>query len=137
MIEANFSDIKHSIFLYNEQLVWSGINPTDLLSLYEHLCETVFYQNAENELRGGSLGRGSTRNLDLSSQHGTFLTGPLALQDEFKIAPKVFIFNENICEIFQLLVYSAFGASIGLFVKGNFRLRQIIIIELLLISIYC
>lgn len=107
------------MFLYNEQLVWSGINPTDLLSLYEYLCDTVFHQNAENELRGGSVGRNSSRNLDLSSsQHGSFLTGPLASTDDFKTASKVFIFNENVCKVFQLLVYSAFGASIGLFVKG-------------------
>lgn len=97
----------------------SSINPTDLLSIYEYLTDSLFPQSSQNELRGGSLSRSTSRSIDLSSQHGSFVTGPLALSDDFKATPKVYIFNENVCEVFQIIVYTAFGASLCLFVQGK------------------
>lgn len=141
MIESTFSSVRHCIFLYNEQLVWwvlslemalqrmamfstfsicrSGINPTDLCSIYEYLTENLFPQSSQNELRGGSLSRSSSRNLDVSSQYGSFITGPLATSASCKDSPTVYVFNDGICEALQLVVYSAFGASLCLLIKGE------------------
>ncbi|XP_053676324.1 vacuolar fusion protein CCZ1 homolog [Anopheles nili] len=42
MIEATFAPIKHCIFLYSDQVVWSGINPTDLHTLYEYFHSPMY-----------------------------------------------------------------------------------------------
>ncbi|XP_058066803.1 vacuolar fusion protein CCZ1 homolog [Anopheles bellator] len=46
MIEATFEPIKHCIFLYSDQVVWSGINPTDLYTMYEYFHSPMFDLNA-------------------------------------------------------------------------------------------
>uniref|UniRef100_A0A182J4K2 CCZ1/INTU/HSP4 first Longin domain-containing protein n=1 Tax=Anopheles atroparvus TaxID=41427 RepID=A0A182J4K2_ANOAO len=42
MIEATFAPIKHCIFLYSDQVVWSGLNPTDLYTLYEYFHSPMY-----------------------------------------------------------------------------------------------
>uniref|UniRef100_A0A182TNW2 CCZ1/INTU/HSP4 first Longin domain-containing protein n=1 Tax=Anopheles melas TaxID=34690 RepID=A0A182TNW2_9DIPT len=49
MIEATFAPIKHCIFLYSDQVVWSGINPTDLYTLYEYFHSPMFDQLAQSK----------------------------------------------------------------------------------------
>uniref|UniRef100_A0A2M4BMJ2 Putative myrosinase n=2 Tax=Anopheles marajoara TaxID=58244 RepID=A0A2M4BMJ2_9DIPT len=49
MIEATFEPIKHCIFLYHDQVVWSGINPTDLYTMYEYFHSPMFDLNTSPE----------------------------------------------------------------------------------------
>lgn len=42
MIEATFEPIRQCIFLYEDQIVWSGINPNDLYTIYEYLNGPMF-----------------------------------------------------------------------------------------------
>ncbi|XP_055607703.1 vacuolar fusion protein CCZ1 homolog isoform X2 [Uranotaenia lowii] len=37
MIEATFEPIKHCIFLYDDHVIWSGVSPKNLYTIYEYL----------------------------------------------------------------------------------------------------
>lgn len=122
MIESTFVSIKSSIFLYNEQIVWSGINASDLYSIYEYLNAEIFLPLAANN--------SMTRTYSLDSPHcGTFLTGPQDDKYEKCLrAPKVYLYNNNNhsdnengdkCEIFNLIVYRASNVTVCLFVTDT------------------
>ncbi|XP_058833549.1 vacuolar fusion protein CCZ1 homolog [Topomyia yanbarensis] len=49
MIEATFEPIKQCIFLYDEHIIWSGINPTDLYTIYEYLNGSMFSNSPGQE----------------------------------------------------------------------------------------
>ncbi|XP_058463805.1 vacuolar fusion protein CCZ1 homolog [Malaya genurostris] len=49
MIEATFEPIKHCIFLYDQHIIWSGINPVDLYTIYDHLNGTVLSNSIGQE----------------------------------------------------------------------------------------
>ena len=52
MIESSFPSIKQCIYLFNEQVVWSGITPEDLYSVYEYLNGTLFPSQTISALEG-------------------------------------------------------------------------------------
>lgn len=112
MIEATFSTIKTSVFLYNEQVVWSGINATDLYSVYEYLTSEIF----PSLQAGNSL----TRSYSLDSpQCGAFVTGPEHFDKSIRV-PKVYVYDDdNKCETYDLVIYRAFSATVCLFVEGK------------------
>lgn len=122
IIESTFSTIKSSIFLYNEQVVWSGINPSDLYSIYEYLNTEIFPQLTGNN----TMAR--TYSLD-SPQCGSFITGPKDKYEKCFSAPKVYVYNNNSsnnqsdgndkCEIFNLIVYRASNATVCLFIAAD------------------
>ena len=120
MIEASFKSIRHCIFLYNEQLIWSGINPSDLYSIYEYLTGTLFPKTWQMELQGGSMTRSFSSSFDGTSSHyGQYLIGPDAVAEHWKKPPKLYIFNEGKCETYYMIVYSALSATLCLFVEGK------------------
>ncbi|XP_053684156.1 vacuolar fusion protein CCZ1 homolog [Sabethes cyaneus] len=45
MIEATFEPIRQCIFLYDDHIIWSGISPEDLYTIYQYL-NGPFYQEA-------------------------------------------------------------------------------------------
>lgn len=49
MIEATFDPIKQCIFLYDDQIIWSGINPHDLYTIYEYLNGPMFQVTSGHE----------------------------------------------------------------------------------------
>ncbi|EDS41173.1 conserved hypothetical protein [Culex quinquefasciatus] len=49
MIEATFEPIKQCIFLYDDQVIWSGINPTDLYTIIEYLNGPMFQTSSPGQ----------------------------------------------------------------------------------------
>lgn len=47
--------IAHTAFLYNEHVIWSGIEPSDMQTIYQYLIEQLLPANVEAELQGGSM----------------------------------------------------------------------------------
>lgn len=99
----------------------SGINPSDLYSIYEYLANTLFPRSTEDDLRGGSLTRSQRNSYAncLDSHYGAYLTGPEHFSDNCKPAPLVYIYNADQCQTYRMIVYSALSAAMCLFVEGN------------------
>lgn len=120
MLESHFTNIKYCIFLYNEHLVYSEINPDDLFSINEYLLVSLFPCSMQKEVHRASAGSGgSARNYDLdTTYHGYFLTGSSSM--ETILAPKMFIYNEEEkkYESFSLVVYRALSATLCMLVQG-------------------
>ncbi|GAB0096920.1 CCZ1 [Sergentomyia squamirostris] len=136
MIESTFEVVKRCIFLYNEQLVWSGLNPRDLYCVYEYLGGTVFPKMLHSDLQGGSVSRNY-----MLSQRGNYLTGGSG-QDAIK-PPRVFLYStdktpKNSPKMYfydsegvstsksgyHLVIYRAFGAIICLFIHDKTALTE-------------
>lgn len=49
MIEATFDPIKQCIFLYDDHIIWSGVNPHDLYTIYEYLNGPMFQVTSGHE----------------------------------------------------------------------------------------
>nr|CAD7459448.1 unnamed protein product [Timema tahoe] len=123
-VEAMFVQVKYTAFLYNDQLVWSGLEPEDMQVVYRYLVTSLLPAHMETELQGGSMPRHS--NSPFSSTHyGRFVTGPLNLQDSCGSTgkvPKVHINNLTCPESYHLIVYRALSATLCLFVDGSLQL---------------
>ncbi|XP_055310576.1 vacuolar fusion protein CCZ1 homolog [Sitodiplosis mosellana] len=122
MIESTFVAIKHCIFLFNEQLVWSGINPSDLYSIYEYLTGLLFPKCSADDVRGGSLTRNYSNGLD--AQYGAYLAGPTHQGDNCKKPPTVYICNNGECQVYKMIVYNALSGTLCLFVKDKSALTN-------------
>uniref|UniRef100_A0A4W3HAB8 CCZ1 homolog, vacuolar protein trafficking and biogenesis associated n=1 Tax=Callorhinchus milii TaxID=7868 RepID=A0A4W3HAB8_CALMI len=58
-MEENLSLVKYTAFLYNDQLIWSGLEQDDMRILYKYLTTSLFPRHMEPELIGrDSPGRG-------------------------------------------------------------------------------
>ncbi|XP_066998066.2 vacuolar fusion protein CCZ1 homolog [Anabrus simplex] len=124
LIEAMFAQVKYTAFLYNDQLVWSGIEPGDMQVVYRYLVTSLLPAHMETELQGGSMPRHPTSYS--SSHYGRFVTGPANLQDvaaNVGKVPKVFINNLTSPEVYHLVVYRALSATVCLFVDGSLILN--------------
>ncbi|CAG2063844.1 unnamed protein product, partial [Timema podura] len=117
-VEAMFVQVKYTAFLYNDQLVWSGLEPEDMQVVYRYLVTSLLPAHMETELQGGSMPRHSTSPFS-STHYGRFVTGPLNLQDSCGSTgkvPKVHINNLTCPESYHLIVYRALSATLCLFV---------------------
>lgn len=124
LIEAMFAQVKYTAFLYNDQLVWSGVEPGDMQVVYRYLVTSLLPAHMETELQGGSMPRHPTSPFS-SSHYGRFVTGPSNLQDtagNVGKVPKVFINNDLIPETYHLVVYRALSATVCLFIDGSLTL---------------
>lgn len=95
----------------------SGINASNLFSIYEYLIGTLFPKISQTELQGGSI----PKNYSMSTSHyGSFVTGPGNYENCIKV-PKVYIYNEDgHYQTYYLVVYRALSATLCLFVEGKF-----------------
>lgn len=125
LIEATFAQVKRTAFLYNDQLVWTGIEPEDMQVIYRYLVTSLLPAHLETELQGGSMPRHPTSPFS-SSHYGRFVTGPPNLQDasgnSWKV-PKVYINNDTIPELYHLVVYRALSATVCMFIEGSLQLN--------------
>eukprot|EP00117_Sycon_ciliatum_P024142 scpid48332/ scgid20331/ Vacuolar fusion protein CCZ1 homolog len=111
LLESSFSRIKHTVFMFTDQLVWSGLEQEDMRVLYKYLTTSLFpvcfkgeivaAPSASNpdwllvNMSGGTKGTSPTlsRNSSASSgitsassssatsHQGYFLNGPKNIQD--------------------------------------------------------
>lgn len=125
LIEAMFAQVKYTAFLYNDQLVWSGLEPEDMQVVYRYLVTSLLPAHLETELQGGSMPRHPTSPFS-SSHYGRFVTGPTNLQDpsgNIGKVPKVYINNDVSPELYHLVVYRALSATVCMFIEGSLILN--------------
>uniref|UniRef100_A0A3P9LTD5 CCZ1/INTU/HSP4 first Longin domain-containing protein n=1 Tax=Oryzias latipes TaxID=8090 RepID=A0A3P9LTD5_ORYLA len=108
-VEESLSLIKYTAFLYNDQLIWSGLEQDDMRTLYKYLTTSLFPRHSEPELAG----RDSPLRPEVAGNllhYGRFLTGPANLKDpeaKFRF-PKIFVASEDGYEELHLIVYKFF-----------------------------
>ncbi|XP_046815440.1 vacuolar fusion protein CCZ1 homolog isoform X1 [Vespa crabro] len=123
LVEAMFSQVKYTAFLYNDQVVWSGLEPEDMQVVYNYLVSTLLPAHLEKELHGGSMPRNSPSPFT-SSHYGKFIIGPSSINEPSLIgkSPTVFINYSTKPVSLYLVVYRALSATICLFVDSKTNL---------------
>lgn len=123
-LESTYDFIIHTSFLYNDYLIWSGIEPSDMQVVYQYLIGTLLPANVEAEMQGGSIPRNSPSPF-AALRHGRFITGPsnLKLAKTVGKVPKVYLFANGESQEFYLVVYRALSATVCLFIKGDTELN--------------
>nr|XP_028700944.1 vacuolar fusion protein CCZ1 homolog B-like [Macaca mulatta] len=121
-MEESLSIVKYTAFLYNDQLIWSGLEQDDMRILYKYLTTSLFPRHMEPELAG----RDSPIRAEMPGnlQHyGRFLTGPLNLNDpDAKCRfPKIFVNTDDAYEELHLIVYKAMSAAVCFMIDASFH----------------
>ncbi|KAJ5073256.1 hypothetical protein M0811_08938 [Anaeramoeba ignava] len=134
MIESSFSKIKHSIFLYGSNLIWSSLNLSDTNSLYNFLCGYINPKPAvENEYLVGieEFFIGKTASPQLPQPKNYF---NWSLEDISKLPqnPDLFNYPELVFHITQTIAkarsnFSDFITGPKLDSKKNFFLPKIFV----------
>ncbi|XP_066144360.1 vacuolar fusion protein CCZ1 homolog isoform X1 [Euwallacea fornicatus] len=122
-LESKWGFVLHTAFLYNEHVIWSGIEPNSMQIVYQYLISSLLPANVEVELQGGSIPRHSPSPFS-TLRHGRFITGPTNLKQAKVIGkvPKVHLFEEQCLKEFHLVVYRALSATLCLFIDGSHEL---------------
>jgi hypothetical protein len=117
-LECDYPEVEYTAFLYNDHLIWSGLEPKDMKIVYQYLIGTLLPANMETELQGGSMPRNSISPF-AALHHGRFITGPTNLKQAKSVGkvPKVFLFSSGKPTTYHLVVYRALSASICLFLR--------------------
>ncbi|XP_015215800.1 vacuolar fusion protein CCZ1 homolog isoform X2 [Lepisosteus oculatus] len=124
-VEENHSLIKYTAFLYNDQLIWSGLEQDDMRILYKYLTTSLFPRHLEPELAG----RDSPMRPEMAGNllhYGRFLTGPPNLKDpeaKFRF-PKIFVTAEDGYEELHLIVYKAMSAAVCFMISASVELTR-------------
>lgn len=110
-IEEKFRYIKYSIFLYNDQLVWSGLEPEDMQILYQHLSLDLIPSFIDSELKGGIYSPSRISPMGSGIHFGRFMTGPKNAEDlsGLNATPKIYLNSgKTSC---HLIAYRALNAT--------------------------
>uniref|UniRef100_A0A4W5PWU6 CCZ1 homolog, vacuolar protein trafficking and biogenesis associated n=1 Tax=Hucho hucho TaxID=62062 RepID=A0A4W5PWU6_9TELE len=124
-VEESLSLIKCTAFLYNDQLIWSGLEQDNMRILYKYLTTSLFPRHSEPELAGrdSALRPEVARNL---LHYGRFLTGPANLKDpeaKFRF-PRIFVNTEDSYEELHLIVYKAMSAAVCFMISASVELTR-------------
>ncbi|KAK9881558.1 hypothetical protein WA026_016435 [Henosepilachna vigintioctopunctata] len=119
-LECDYPQVTHTAFLYNDHLIWSSVEPSDMQVLYHYLISTLLPANLEVELQGGSMQRHSTSPFS-ALRHGRFVTGPSNLKNAKTTGkvPRIYTFSGPTASCYHLIVYRVLSASLCLFVKAE------------------
>lgn len=110
-LEATFPDLKYTVFLCNDQLVWSGLDQKDMQLLYHYLLESVWQGTLEAEILAPSMSpfKGGTA----APSQARFLHGrtedPTFLED----VPHMFVDKTR----YKLLIFRALSATVCMLVE--------------------
>lgn len=117
-LECNYPLIENIAFLYNDHLIWSGLEPEDMKIVYQYIVNTLLPATMETELQGGSMPRNSSPFAAL--HHGRFVTSPGNIKTAKKLEKmtKVHLYASGKAVTYYLVVYRALSASVCLFMKG-------------------
>uniref|UniRef100_A0A8C5FSC0 CCZ1 homolog, vacuolar protein trafficking and biogenesis associated n=1 Tax=Gadus morhua TaxID=8049 RepID=A0A8C5FSC0_GADMO len=124
-VEENLRLVKYTAFLYNDQLIWSGLEQDDMRILYKYLTTSLFPRHSEPELAG----RDSALRPEVSGNllhYGRFLTGPANLKDpdaKFRF-PRIFVHTEDGSEELHLIVYKAMSAAVCFMISASVELTR-------------
>uniref|UniRef100_A0A8C2ZBE3 CCZ1 homolog, vacuolar protein trafficking and biogenesis associated n=1 Tax=Cyclopterus lumpus TaxID=8103 RepID=A0A8C2ZBE3_CYCLU len=119
-VEESLSLIKYTAFLYNDQLIWSGLEQDDMRILYKYLTTSLFPRHSEPEVRTDKV------NSLKPSVLSRFLTGPTNLKDpeaKFRF-PKIFVSTEDGYEELHLIVYKAMSAAACFMISASVELTR-------------
>ncbi|KAM9372313.1 vacuolar fusion protein CCZ1 homolog isoform 4-T4 [Phaethornis superciliosus] len=119
-MEESLNTVKYTAFLYNDQLIWSGLEQDDMRILYKYLTTSLFPRHMEPELAGRDSPIRSEMPGNLQ-HYGRFLTGPLNLNDpEAKCRfPKIFVNTDDTYEELHLIVYKAMSAAVCFMIDAS------------------
>nr|CAH7752102.1 unnamed protein product [Callosobruchus chinensis] len=119
-LESSYPEISHTAFLYNDHLIWSGIEPEDMQTIYQYLIGTLLPANVETELQGGSMPRNASSPF-MALRHGRFITGPtnLKLAKTIGELPKLYLFGGGKPVEYYFVVYRALSATVCFFIKAD------------------
>ncbi|PIK49179.1 putative vacuolar fusion protein CCZ1-like [Apostichopus japonicus] len=114
LIEASFTQIKYTAFLYNDQLVWSGLEQDDMRTLYKYLTTSLFPTLLDTEESAAKGPQGS-------AHFGKFVKGPKNFGDVNASIqlPNIYIHSESKTDVLHLVVYRALSATVCLMVDGS------------------
>lgn len=126
LLESSFQTVKYTAFLYNDLLVWSGLEQDDMRIMYKYLTTSLFpsYQDQEFQTganSGASMIRHHSGQGSSSMHYGRFVTGPPNMNDDSNMGkvPRVYINTEEDNEECFLVVYRALSASICLLLNTS------------------
>ncbi|XP_006814751.2 vacuolar fusion protein CCZ1 homolog [Saccoglossus kowalevskii] len=121
LIEATFSQVKYTAFLYNDQLVWSGLEQDDMRVLYKYLTTSLFPSSLETELKESPKTGGPLPQMTSSSHYGKYVTGPPNLSDPSNCGriPHIYVNTDSKYEELNLIVYRALSATVCLMVETS------------------
>lgn len=107
--------IRKAIFLYNQEVVYSSINPNDLYVVNEFLIDTLFSK---------FLQRRNTQSLDNDRIAGCFVT---EFEDaKIEDAPKIYLQADGIrgeLKTYRLVVYTVLDITLVMLVEGEGRVQ--------------
>lgn len=129
-IEEKFRDIKYLVFLYNDQLVWSGLDQEDMQILYQHLSVSLIPSYIDSELKGGVHSPGKGSPFGSGIHFGRFMTGPKAPDDHAGLekVPKIYL-NEGRLGC-HLIIYRALNATLCMLLDEKHALKMNLFKEL-------
>lgn len=103
--------IKKCIFLHNQEVVYSCVDPDNLYIISEYLNDSLFPK---------FLQRRNNQNFDIDRSSGCFVTEQEA--DAIQLAPKIYLHQHGTdgeLEVFRLIIYSILDVSIVMLVEGR------------------
>ncbi|CAG0880990.1 unnamed protein product [Darwinula stevensoni] len=113
LLEEQYPCARHVVFLYNEMLVWSGLEQKDMQVFYRYLTTNLFPSCAPEVMNSGRM----------TPQAGRFLLGPPDVKEEenFGKIPHVILHAGPTPEELQLVIYKLQNACICIFIDGTCR----------------
>lgn len=125
LLEAMFPVVKYTAFLYNDQLVWSGLEQDDMRIMYKYLTTSLFPTYLEQELQGTCVSPARVPSPAQTTVHyGKYITGPPNIRDEGNLGkiPLVYMNTEVENEECHLLVYRAHNATVCMLIHVSVQL---------------
>ncbi|GJQ77233.1 hypothetical protein Trydic_g14902 [Trypoxylus dichotomus] len=118
-IECDNSIIDSTLFMFNEHVIWSGLEPDDLQTLYQYLVHIFLPSYMETELQGGSMPRNPSSPFTL--YHGRFINGPPNLKTAKSVGkfPKIYLTKKRKPALYSMLIYRTLSATVCLFIEDE------------------
>ncbi|KAK9709082.1 Intu longin-like domain 2 [Popillia japonica] len=90
-VECDNPLIDSTLFMFNDHVIWSGLEPDDLQTLYQYLVHIFLPSYMETELQGGSMPRNPSS--PFAMYHGRFINGPQNLKTAKVVGkfPKIYL----------------------------------------------
>ncbi|XP_064406306.1 vacuolar fusion protein CCZ1 homolog isoform X2 [Halichondria panicea] len=126
LIETTFRSIQRTVLVYNDQLVWSGLEQADIKVFYQYLLSWLLPQDPSPTMQTMSSIAASVKSVvgTTSSQTGRFLIGDegsvrvgVAGVGDGGKAPWVYIHMDGSVQSCKLYVYTAGNALMCFFVQ--------------------
>jgi hypothetical protein len=126
LAEATFPSIKYSVFMYNDHVVWSGLEQDGMRILYKYLTGGLLHMSG-GAGAGGAGGAGAGAGGGGGGGGGSggptnaFVTGPEDLSDPDSPinAPRMYVTMVDESDELHLIIYQAGGVKLCWLVDGS------------------